>query len=400
MIEHEIYQIAQRENGIIQNEKGHFCLGKEGRIAAKDAFDRLLGQAWPEDLLQTRREVKEILQTADSSAVKLVARSFLGRIDFRLREMIFLTQSEAVSPFRSAADIFRATRNFRISELNPEELTRKLGQRGLLRESLLRPDFSELEQRIMAANEERRARLAAYGFHSSERPRLNRRIIGIATVILVAFLGVAGFTYSRHFRLPDLSVDLTEWRTKFAPSPSVTPETGAESDYMDEKKGKMDLKAGEEIVLKGQLLDGLGYKFQAVAPRPNGKFAVNEIALGGDSLAGEGLTVLALHSGDYYLDGQKITLPGGVLLANARCSTDTLTLQKDDQKAVFAYFGRLTLPKESSLIISQELTRCGLNLTDGKYLAIVTCDHWDETAKAFLMKTVLIFKQLPPSGVK
>lgn len=419
MIEREIYKLAQIENGVVQNEKGRFCLGKEGRMAAKDAFDYLLGQAWPEDLIRTREDIKNILQTANDKAVKIFARSFLGRIDFRLREMEFFAQSQAVSPFRSAADIFRATKNFRVSEVNAEELTQRLIQRGLLTENSLRLDFEEVEQRIREDNERRRARLAAGSFLGGEglRRRLNRRVLGLAAVILAAFLGAAGIKYSRQIQKPNFSVNWSEWLAKAIPTrtlpteitptpsavpepPETLPETGADAARRAEMAKRMNLKAGEEIILRGQVLDGLGYKFQAISPRQNGKFAVNEIVLGGDSLAGEGLTVLALHSGDYILEGQKITLPGGVLLANARRTTDTLIMEKNGQKVVFAYMGRFSFPQSGYLAVSQELVRYGLNLTDGKYLAVVTCDGWDEASRTFLKKTVLVFKQLPPLAVK
>lgn len=390
MIEHEIKRLSWTDDLVYLSAKCRWRLEKAGKKEAKTLFESLYCNASVDELVSARQEVKDFLFSTSDPVDRVFANSLARRLSYRIKKYSAETRIDYPAAEKLQAVLPAENRRMR------DSIEQKAARTGF---------------NLMHLGESFRSSL-----YEMKRV-INKRVVGIAALALLAFLGYAGLRHQAPPQVaaqpetsliipppataPPLSGErLVETNALTVPVPAELPEAGASAETLAEMKDKMTVNAGDKMLLSGRVMNGIPYELSAVAPTREGKFMVNELVVSGYSLPNpDGLTVWTLHSGKVNLDGQKIILPGDLITQNAQETTDYIDVNSGNKNCRLYYICRFSVPNAASWIdesyIKDQVANHGFDLKNGKYVALITCGGWNEESQVYEDSTLLIFKQVP-----
>ncbi|MGI5826379.1 MAG: hypothetical protein ACOX50_03120 [Patescibacteria group bacterium] len=429
--------------------------GRQGYRGRREIIDKVWRETLSvEQLGERRREVREFISSATSDSEKLLGRSYLGRIDYYLRKEICESGAfgKCAKELKGAAAVFAVTRGIKLENFDYHALARRM--LPMMAQEPLEIDDLEvgLAQEVEEAEKRVKRRLE---FHGISLPRLNsisipeikHKALVLAIPVIMALSGLGFLIANRVSRgaasppvsekpktelivppvaplaeepqvvvpptLPPTS-DALESNSSSLISPEPTkeatrvaekvferlslPVTGVSMEMKEAmERERLNVTVGKSITLSGEIFGNHSFEQKVVLPKMNGKFGVNELAIGAYSFDNkERTTIWAIHSG--WVNGE--VLPGQMLLENIDQVGKKMDISTGSKTVSAEYVGSFTLSKENYSFreesIVQEAWVNGYDLLAKKHLVVITCEKWNWETGIYDEVRVLLF--LPTSS--
>lgn len=423
--------------------------GRRGYTVRREIVDKIWDESMTvEKLIERRQEVKEFLSANANESERLLGRSYLGRIHYRLRRKICQSGAvgESARELRGAAKIFSATKGISLENFDYQSLVEKMAflpEREPVEveslEVLMAEDNQKTEKRL-------HDRFLALGFNFPHinLPRIKNKAVVLAVPVIMALSGlgfligsrIARHTSAQQFSEPPKAQTVIPPGSQsevFAPPVTILPEIqkeavptatpvafnrGVEAGVLAEKdlsqtgslqifpeksiektKEKIKIEIGERIIIGGEIFNNCFFEQKVVLPKADGNFASNEMCVGAYSFDNEDKTTIwAIHSG--WAGGQ--ILPGQLLLENADNIGRKMEIIVGNNKTSREYVGSFILPKEEYSFneesIVKEASLYGYDLRVRKYLALITCSKSTPEAESYDEVRVLLFLPAAPAA--